>query len=217
MCTYFLLPSVQPHPDADEHNSPSRWKSYVESFKDAQLGPMLLQFFAFTFAFSTFFSGFALFAERRFTHNAVPFGPKEVGYLFAFSGFIGVLIQGGGMGRLVKAAGESRLVQMGFATMAAGFALLSGVHGLPYLLVAIGLLTFGSAILRPSLTTLITIRAARHRQGLVIGLMQSLMSISQIVAPVIAGLLIQSQFLSMWALAGSLVCAIGWSLVAVTR
>src|SRR5438132_889859 len=57
LCTYFLLPSVQPHPDADEHNSPSRWKSYVESFKDAQLGPMLLQFFAFTFAFSTFFSG----------------------------------------------------------------------------------------------------------------------------------------------------------------
>jgi len=217
MCTYFLLPSVQPHPDADEHNSPSRWKSYVESFKDAQLGPMLLQFFAFTFAFSTFFSGFALFAERRFTHNAVPFGPKEVGYLFAFSGFIGVLIQGGGMGPLVKATGESRLVQMGFATMAAGFALLSGVHGLPYLLVAIGLLTFGSAILRPSLTTLITIRAARHRQGLVIGLMQSLMSISQIVAPVIAGLLIQSQFLSMWALAGSLVCVIGWSLIAVTR
>ena len=121
------------------------------------------------------------------------------------------------MGPLVKATGESRLVQMGFATMAAGFALLSGVHGLTYLLVAIGLLTFGSAILRPSLTTLITIRAARHRQGLVIGLMQSLMSISQIVAPVIAGLLIQSQFLSMWALAGSLFCVIGWSLIAVTR
>jgi DHA1 family tetracycline resistance protein-like MFS transporter len=171
---------------------------------------MLWQFFAFTFAFSTFFSGFALFAERRFLHNGAPFGTKEVGYVFAFSGLIGVLIQGGGIGRLVKTFGESRLVQIGFATMAAGFVLLAGVHAIPYLLVAIALLTFGSAILRPSLTTLITTHTPRHRQGMVIGLMQSLMSIAQIVAPVIAGVLIQTQFLSTWAVAGSLFCAIGW-------
>ncbi len=69
---------------------------------------------------------------------------------------------------------------------------MAGVHGIPLLLVAIALLTFGSANLRPSLTSLITIRASRHRQGMVIGLMQSLMAIAQIVAPVIAGFLIQA-------------------------
>src|SRR5262249_29436009 len=171
-------------------------------------------FFTFTFAFSTFFFGFALFAERRFTHNGHPFGTKEVGYVFAFSGLIGVLIQGGGMGALVKAFGESRLVKMGFGTMTVGFALLGGVYSIPFLLVAVAVLTFGSAILRPSLTALITTRAARHRQGMVIGIMQSLMSIAQIVAPVIAGFLIQTQFLSTWALAGSIFCAIGWALIA---
>jgi MFS family permease len=189
----------------------------TESFRDTQLAPLLWQFFAFTLAFSTFFSGFALFAERRFTHDGLPFGTKEVGYLFAFSGLIGVIIQGGGMGRLVKAFGESRLVKMGFATMALSFALMAAVHEVSYLLIAIALLTFGSAILRPSLTALITTRAARHRQGMVIGLMQSLMSIAQIVAPVIAGFLIQGQFLSMWAVAGSIFCVIGWSLIALTR
>jgi len=210
LCTYFLLPSVVPHPHPELEQGLSRWESLRESFKDKHLGPMLWQFFAFTFAFSTFFSGFALFAERRFLHNGAPFGTKEVGYVFAFSGLIGVLIQGGGIGRLVKTFGESRLVQIGFATMAAGFVLLAGVHAIPYLLVAIALLTFGSAILRPSLTTLITTHTPRHRQGMVIGLMQSLMSIAQIVAPVIAGVLIQTQFLSTWAVAGSLFCAIGW-------
>jgi MFS transporter, DHA1 family, tetracycline resistance protein len=217
MCTYFLLPSVVPHPHPELEGSTSRWESLVNSFKDAQLGPLLWQFFAFTFAFSTFFSGFPLFAERRFTHNGAPFGTKEVASLFAFSGFIGVLIQGGGMGRLVKMFGESRLVQVGFATMAVSFALMSGVHGIPILLVAIGLLTFGSAILRPSLTSLITMRAARHRQGMVIGLMQSLMSIAQIVAPLIGGFLIQAQFLGIWALAGSIFCAVGWVFIAMTR
>src|SRR5690349_17322578 len=54
MCTYFLLPSVKPHPDAQgEKGLVSQWKAYAESFKDAQLAPMLWQFFAFTFAFST--------------------------------------------------------------------------------------------------------------------------------------------------------------------
>ena len=217
MCTYFLLPSVVPHPHPELEGGMSRWGSMVDSFKDAQLGPLLWQFFAFTFAFSTFFSGFALFAERRFTHNGLPFGTKEVGYLFAFSGFIGVIIQGGGMGRLVKMFGESRLIQAGFATMALSFALMAGVHGIPLLLVAIALLTFGSAILRPSLTSLITMRASRHRQGMVIGLMQSLMAIAQIVAPVIAGFLIQAQFLAMWAIAGSVFCAVGWVFIAVMR
>ena len=215
LCTYFLLPAAAPHPVAETEQG--RISAYIESFQDAKLGPMLWQFFAFTFAFSTLFSGFALFAERRFTHNGAPFGPKEVGYVFAFSGLIGAMIQGGGIGSLVKTFGEGKLVQVGFGSMAVGFALLSGSHQITFLLVAIVFLTFGSAVLRPSLTSLITSRAARHRQGMVIGLMQSLMSIAQIIAPLIAGLLIQKQYLSMWALAGSLFCAIGWSLIATTR
>jgi DHA1 family tetracycline resistance protein-like MFS transporter len=217
VCTYFLLPAVVPHPHPERERPVSGWHAMAQSFKDKELAPMLWQFFAFTFAFSTFFSGFALFAERRFTYNGNPFGPREVGYVFAFSGLVGVLIQGGGMGRLVKAFGESRLVKIGFAAMAAGFALMAAVQGISYLLVAIALLTFGSAILRPSLTALITMRAARHRQGMVIGLMQSLMSVAQIVAPVVAGGLIQAQLLSTWAFAGSIFCTIGWALIVVLR
>jgi MFS family permease len=98
-----------------------------------------------------------------------------------------------------------------------GFALLGAIRGIPYLLIAIGLLTFGSAILRPSLTTLITTCVARHRQGMVMGIMQSLMSVAQIVAPVIAGFLIQGHFLSMWAAAGTVFCAMGWAFIAVMR
>jgi MFS family permease len=217
LCTYFLLPSVVPHPHPELEKSLSHWSTLTQSFKDKRLAALLWQFFIFTFAFSTFFSGFALFAERRFTHDGHAFGSREVAYVFAFSGLIGILIQGGGMGPLVKAFGESRLVQMGFATMTAGFLLLAGVQGIPYLLFAVALLTFGSAILRPSLTTMITSQVARHRQGIVIGLMQSLMSIAQIVAPVIAGFLIQTQFLSTWAIAGTLFCAIGWALVVVMK
>jgi DHA1 family tetracycline resistance protein-like MFS transporter len=213
--TYFLLPAVAPHPDPHQEKG-SRLKLYASALKDGNLAPMLLQFFVFTFAFTTFISGFALFAERRLTYNAAPFGPREVGYMFAFLGLLGILTQGI-IGKLVKTFGESRLVQMGFAMMAAGFVVMGRVQYIPYVLLAITLITLGNAILRPSITSLITMSAAKHRQGMVIGLMQSLMSVGQIVAPLVGGLLIEHQFLTAWAWAGGLVCAVGLSLITIGK
>jgi MFS transporter, DHA1 family, tetracycline resistance protein len=211
-CTYFLLPTAPIHPKPEGERS-RRWTAFVDSFKDGHLAPLLWQFFAFAFAFALFISGFALFAERRFVYNSAPFGAKEVGYVFAYLGLVGIFVQGG-MGRLVKFFGEHRLVWIGFATMLIGFAIMSFVTYIPYLLLAITLLNFGNAVLRPSLTSLITKAVARHRQGMTIGLMQSTMSIAQIVAPVVGATMIQHQFLSTWAWAGGIICGIGLSLIA---
>src|SRR5437867_10377983 len=82
LATYFLLPGVSTHVRPAHEQAP-KWRAYRDAFRDTQLGPMLWQFFAFTFAFSMFISGFALFAERRFVYNAAPFGAKEVAYVYA--------------------------------------------------------------------------------------------------------------------------------------
>src|ERR1700730_12987025 len=70
------------------------WGTYVQYFRRPVLGGLLAEFFLFAFAFATFTAGFALFAERRFTWHGVPFGPKEVGYVFMYSGLLGILLQG---------------------------------------------------------------------------------------------------------------------------
>jgi multidrug resistance protein len=211
LCTYFLLPSVPLHPKPESEKG-RRWTVYIDAFKDGHLSPLLWQFFAFAFAFAMFISGFALFAERRFVYNSAPFGAKEVGYLFAYLGLVGIFVQGV-MGRLVEWFGENRLVRMGFITMALGFVIMSFVTYIPYLLFAITLLNFGNAVLRPSLTSLITKAVARHRQGVTIGLIQSTMSVAQIVAPVVGALMIQHHLLGTWAWSGGLVCGIGLSLI----
>ena len=46
--------------------------------------------------------------------TGIAFGPKEVGYVYAYLGVLGVILQGGLIGRLVKAFGESTLVRAGF-------------------------------------------------------------------------------------------------------
>ena len=72
-------------------------------------------------SFSIFISGFALFAERRFTYQGRPFGPREIGYVFGLVGFLGIILQGGLIGRLVKRFGEPTLVASGFVALAVGY------------------------------------------------------------------------------------------------
>ena len=105
LSTYFFLPnttSAEKGSHAERRFTLLDWRTYFGYFRRPDLAPLLWQFFAFAFAFSTYMSGFALFAERRFTWHAHPFGPKEVGYLYAYSGLLGVILQGGLIGRLVK-------------------------------------------------------------------------------------------------------------------
>ncbi len=215
--TYFLLPPVSRAAPASAPaaagGSRAGRAGFVRYLKDPNVGPLLWQFFAFTFAFGTFVSGFALFAERRFTYGVAPFGPQEVGYVFAYSGLIGLIIQAGLIGVLVKAFGEARLVRAGFVSMLAGFVVMAWAVGLTELLVSITVLSFGSSIVRPSLTSLVTQRVGRNQQGMSMGLMQSLMSTAQIIAPVLAGVLIQRGYLSLWAWVGAAVCGLGMLLI----
>lgn len=146
----------------------------------------LLQFFCFTTSFATLTGGLALFLERRFG-----FGVGGAGSVFMVSGFVGAAIQGGLIGRLVKRIGEARLALWGFVTMVLGYPLL-GLIGTskPALYVVVAFSSFGVAVVRPCLTTLITKSVGRHEQGAALGTSQSLASISQMVGQPLAGLII---------------------------
>ncbi len=221
--TTFLLPAVPAYPEEmqpataqQELEAPIApggkrlrildWGTYLQYFRRPALGGLLLEFFLFTFAFATFTSGFALFAERRFTWHGAAFGPREVGYVFMYSGFLGILVQGSmRQGVLVRRVGEVRLVTLGFLAGSLGYGLLGASFGIAALLFAATLASFGNGVLRPSLTSLITQQVSRGEQGLVLGLNQSLLSIAQIVGPAIAGALIDRGHLTLWALWASVI------------
>ncbi|MGK3986752.1 MFS transporter [Sorangium sp. So ce136] len=167
----------------------------------------LLEFFAFSLSFSTLIGGLALFLERRFS-----FGVKETGYLYAFSGLIGGSIQGGLIGRLARRYGEERLALVGFATMVIGYGLLGAAYTLPTLLVLVAIAAFGAAVVRPSVTTLLTKSVGRDEQGAALGVSQSLASVSQIVGPIGAGWLIEHRALAAYGLMAASFAALGFVL-----
>lgn len=210
LCTLFLLPRREA---IHEHNeitasdpgpggkrlSLISWGEYRRYFRDRELARLLMQWLLFALSFSTFISGFALFAERRYIWNGHPVGVREVGYIFAFNGFVGMIMQGGVVGRLVKWIGEKQVVRIGFIASMLGSMAVGLTYTIGQLLAVIAFSAAGAAGLRPALTSMITQKAGRREQGVIIGLTQSLMSIAQITAPVIAGILIDREYLTTWA------------------
>lgn len=206
VCTATLLPKAEPHRDQGDSGPAGRrlgvfdWKSYGQYFARPELGRLLWQFFFFAFSFASMISGFALYAQRRYTWDGHPYGAREVGYVFAYIGLLGIVLQGGLIGRLVKWMGERTLVWTGFGASAVSYSLLAWTRTLGQLLGASTINSYGAGVVRPALTSLITQQAGKREQGVVLGLTQSLTSVSQIIAPVIAGFLINGEHLTIWAL-----------------
>jgi MFS transporter, DHA1 family, tetracycline resistance protein len=164
----------------------------------------LLQFFAFTTSFAVLTGGLGLFLERQFHYTV-----RETGWVYGVSGFVGGMIQGGAIRPLVKRLGEARLAQLGFLSMVVAYPFLGVARSFPALLAIIAVSSFGVAVVRPCLTTLLTKSVGRHEQGAALGTNQSFSSISQIVGPETAGFLIQHGWLGAYGIAAAVVAMVG--------
>jgi MFS family permease len=221
LCTLTLLPSADrgersqlPAGERDDGPAGRRlalfeWKEYAQYFQRPVLNGLLAQVFFYILGFSTFTSGFALFAERRFTWNGHPFTPREVGAVLIYVGALGIVLQGGLIGRLVKRFGEPTLVWSGFISLIVAYLILGPIDDLRWLVVVSTISSFGNGVLRPTLSSLVSQNAGRHEQGVVLGLNQSLNSVAQIIAPVVGGILIGRNQLTLWAWVASAAAFIG--------
>jgi MFS transporter, DHA1 family, tetracycline resistance protein len=205
LCTWFLLPKHPVMPEPEEGEAPPLpagqrlalfdLGEYAKYFRQEGVRLRLWQFFLFAFSFSGFVSGFALFAERRLNFDA-----REVGYVFAYAGFLGIILQGGLIGRLVKRFGDKALVYSGFIAATIGYTGVGFTYDWRMLLVVSLFSSYGSGVLRPAITSLVTQAGGRREQGTLLGLTQSITSVCQITAPLIAGVLITHGLLTTWAM-----------------
>lgn len=229
LCTFFLLPRREIIHIQNEAEGPVApggrrlslisWGRYTKYFQNPELSRLLKQWLLFAMSFSTFVAGFALFAERTYTWHGQRFGPTQVGYVFAFNGLLAIVMQGAMVGRMVKWMGERNVVRLGFAVAGVVYAGIGFTRSIGPLLVLILIGSLASG-LRPALTSLITQNADKREQGVIIGLNQSIMSVAQIVAPLIAGALISRAdmhppggpenhvFLTLWAVWGGFLSAL---------
>ncbi len=201
--TFFLLPELRP---SGASAAPRRTLSFGRFLGIPAARTRLLQFFCYILSFATLIGGVPLFLERRFHYNV-----EQTGYVFAFSGLIGAIIQGGLLGRLARALGEEKLAALGLLTMLS-HAALGWIDQLSLLLVVVAVGGFGTSVVRPSLTTLLTRSVSPEQQGAALGVSQSLGSLGQIIGTVSAGALIGRDLLPAFGILSAVFAAVGIAL-----
>lgn len=151
-------------------------------FKDSKIRRLLIIFFIYSFGFMLFISTFALFAEVQVNITA-----QEVGFLMAWIGVLRVTFQSGLINPLQKKFGENKVLTMGIISMVISFSLLIFTMNFLFAFIPLFFLAFGTGICRPVLTSKLANSVDREETGSLLGVNNALMSIAQIVTPILGG------------------------------
>jgi DHA1 family tetracycline resistance protein-like MFS transporter len=157
----------------------SPWASVVGMLRRPVVGRLLAIDFLYWTTFAAYQTTFALFGARRFG-----FDVPQTGYLLAFTGVIGVVMQLAAVGPLVRRFGERRALAGGLALAALGLALAAVSHHVGLFVVAIVPGAVGVALAIPSLTSLISRSASQAEQGRIQGVSSALEGLGRSIGPV---------------------------------
>ncbi len=134
-------------------------------------------------AWAQFETIFSLWANDKFSY-----GPQHIGFILAFIGVLAVIVQGGAIGKLTKKYGERKLLVVSLILLAAGYLVLSQAGDLTQILLACAVLSVGSGLFNPSISSLVSKEALPHERGAVLGTYQGATALSRVIGPVFSGL-----------------------------
>jgi DHA1 family tetracycline resistance protein-like MFS transporter len=177
-----LLPESLPADRRNRTTAHSRIGAAMGVLHRPVLSRLILIFFFVILAFAGMESTFALWAMEEFR-----WGPRQVGYVFAYVGILSAVLQGGLIGRLAHRFGEERLLLCGLTLIGAGLLVMPLAHNLAVLAIAVTGLALGMGLTQPSINSLISRRAGGEEQGEVMGVSQSVASLSRVLGPFTAG------------------------------
>ncbi len=180
---------------------PNPWKDIFRFRGCPEISSLLTINFVFVLGFSMMqITSTLLWAEH--------FGLSQlhIGYTFAYIGFLAVVIQGGLIGYFNSWFGDRNLLFFGTLMVAIG------LFSMPFVptdrfyfeLVSLTLLSFGNALLTPTVSSLLTSYAPGDAQGKVLGTNQSVGSLARVLGPAIGGAIYGLHFTYPYVLAGSI-------------
>jgi MFS transporter, DHA1 family, tetracycline resistance protein len=200
--TYLKEPKT--HRAAATRSNAKFFSQLVSSFRQPRVGTLLGVFLFFSLPFSLFVSMFSLFANKQFHYT-----PKEVGYFLAFVGFMGIIWQGGVIRPMVKRYGELKSLRIAFICLVLGLLATGLAANTWQLCIAAVIFSFGSGMVRPTLSSVLTQVAPQDQKGSVLGLSASIESVTRAVAPVVGGYLIGGLHPNWLGYAGAILASYG--------
>ncbi|MBA5803085.1 MFS transporter [Rhizobium changzhiense] len=167
------------------------------------------------FSYGMFSSQLAVFLADTFTWNEHAFGPKELGYLLTADGAINVLVQLFLLRWLGGTFSERGLIVLVFTILSIGYVTAGLSTDIATLAFAVLCISTGVALARPTFVAALSVHVPQQRQGIVMGATQSLVAVTDIVTPVLAGVILGQSLYGAWigavvaiALAGAVIARI---------
>jgi MFS family permease len=187
---FFLAFAILPEsrkPSSEQAARRPRFTQWLHTMQQPKIGVLIGLFFLATFCFTCFETTLGLLISRNFNLDPQKAqDAKIIGYLFAYCGIVGAVVQGGAIGRLVRKMGEPALISTSLILVTVSMAPLPFLLSWPGVLVALGVLAIGSSLTRPPVFGMISMLTSEHEQGATLGVAQSVGSLARIVGPVFA-------------------------------
>jgi DHA1 family multidrug resistance protein-like MFS transporter len=172
------------------------------------LGVYFMLSWLVSFGLSNLEGIFGLFALERFG-----FGPSRVGSIMVVVGLSIAGVQMALTGPSTKRFGERNVIKATLLCSTVTFLLILTAVDFTSLLITVGLFAFGNAMLRPSISSLVS-KETTIDQGLALGLNSSFMSLGRFTGPLLAGYLFDIR-VTLPYLAGSLIMFLGFIFVQI--
>ena len=161
----------------------NRGKQFTNLFRQGNIQKFLVALFLLNLAFAGLQSNFPLYSNYRFHWT-----PSQNSIFYLYVGICAVFIQGFLFGKLQPRFGEKRLALAGLACMTVGLAFMAFAREPWMLYPAVTIIALGTGMSIPSLTALVSFRVSESEQGRLMGGTQTLLSLTSIIGPTLAGL-----------------------------
>jgi len=212
LLAYFRLPESLRPDQQPRQTTLFNWASLRDALRTPSIGLLLLILFISVLSFANFESTVALLLKQP--TGGFEFSDTRVLLVFTYIGLVLSIVQGGIVRRL---AAERALCTFGSVVALLGFVLMSlsaTSASFALLMVALAIEVTGFAFITPSINSLISRRTDPTKQGGILGIGQSISSLSRIVGPLIGiPLFYRAAAFPYWA--GSIFMLIALVLIAI--
>ena len=155
---------------------------FMELFRQVNIQKFLMALFLLNLAFAGLQTNFPLYSNQRFQWT-----PTQTSYFYLYVGVCAVFIQGFLFGKLQPRFGERTLSLFGLTCMALGLVGMALARAAWMLYPAVTLVALGTGTSIPSLTALVSLQVSESGQGRLMGGTQTLLSLTNIIGPTLAG------------------------------
>jgi DHA1 family tetracycline resistance protein-like MFS transporter len=177
---------------ADKERSLLPVNALRQALKRPRVGPLLQTRFLYRLAFTMFTANFALFTRYRFGLT-----DRATSYILTYVGILVVLVQGVIVGRLADRFPDRKIIVAGVGLLAVALLGWALVPNVALMLAVLALLPLSGGTLNTVTNSALTKAVREEDIGGTLGLSTSLDSLTQILAPIIGGFLIDE--LGPWA------------------